>query len=124
MRRLWRSLAVAVMAVSLGAGTAVAGPVQIFSDWARGDMGTAHNSITGMYIGCWVENDTSSSLLYCEAFDGVAGLTFCFTTNGGIVSTAAGIADSSDIEFGWDDGHACTFLMVSNFSQPPGRKFP
>ena len=122
MRRLWQSLVAATLAIGLGAGTAVAGPVQIFSDYARGDMGTAHNSPTGMYIGCWVDNDTSSSLLYCEAFDGVAGLTFCMTTNMGIINTASAIADSSDIEFGWDDAHVCSFLMVGNFSQYPGRK--
>lgn len=123
MRRLWQSIAVALLAIGLSAGTATAGPVQIFSDWARGDMGTAHNATNGQYIGCWVENDTSSSLLYCEAFDGVAGLSFCFSTLGGLVDTASGMADSSDIEFGWDTGHNCTFLMVSNFSQPAGRHY-
>lgn len=122
MRRLWRTLAAATMAIALCAGSAFAGPVQIFSDYARGDMGTAHNATNGQYIGCWVENDTSSSLLYCEAFDGVAGLTFCFSTNMGLIDTASGMADSSDIEFGWDDAHVCSFLMVSNFSQYPGRK--
>ena len=122
MRRLWRTLATAMMAIAFCAGSAVAGPVQIFSDYARGDMGTAHNATNGQYIGCWVENDTSSSLLYCEAFDGTAGLTFCFSTNTGLIDTASGMADSSDIEFGWDDSHVCSFLMVSNFSQYPGRK--
>ena len=122
MGRLWLSLAAVTVAIGLGASPAIAGPVQIFSDYAKGDMGTAHNSTTGQYIGCWVENDTSSSLLYCEAFDGTAALTYCFSTNMGLIDTASGMTDSSDIEFGWDDGHSCTFLMVSNFSQYPGRK--
>jgi len=121
MRRLWLSLA-AALAIGLGAGPALAGPVQVFSDYAVGDMGTAHNATNGQYIGCWVDNDTSSSLLYCEAFDGVAGLTYCFSTVQGLIDTASGMADSSNISFGWDGSHVCTYLMVSNFSQNPGRK--
>ena len=125
MRRLWRSLAVAAIAIGLWTGTALAGPVQVFTDWARGDMGTAHNATNGQYIFCWVETDpTGPPMLYCEAFDGVAGMSFCYSTNGNLVSTAAGTADSSDIEFGWDDSHVCTFLMISNDSHFPGRKWP
>ena len=124
MRRLHRALLAAVIATCVGTGTAMAGPVQVFSDWARGDMGTAHNSSTGQYIGCWVDSDSGGiPLLYCEAFDGAGALSFCFSINTALMTTVASMADSSDIEFGWDDAHACSFLMISNFSQTPGRRF-
>ncbi|MEA2698974.1 MAG: hypothetical protein QOI66_3245 [Myxococcales bacterium] len=123
MKRLNRSLLAATIALCLFGSTALAGSVQVFSDWARGDMGTAHNATNGQYIGCWVETDPSGPpLLYCEAFDGATSVAFCYTTNGNLVNTAAGMADSTDIEFGWDDGNVCSFLMVNNFSQFPGRK--
>jgi len=123
MKRFLSSGLAAALALCLVGSTALAGPVQVFSDWARGDMGTAHNATNGQYIGCWVDTDpTGPPLLYCEAFDGATSVGFCFTTNYNLLATAAGIADSTDIEFGWDDGNVCSFFMVNNFSQFPGRK--
>ena len=113
--------AAAVISIVSSTG-ALAGPVQVFSDWARGDMGTAHNATNGQYIGCWTDSDADGPpLVYCEAYDGAGGLNYCFTISSSIVSTLQTIADSSDIEFGWDDSHTCTFLTINNFSQPPAR---
>jgi hypothetical protein len=105
------------------AGSAVAGPVQVFGNWARGDMGTAHNAGTSQYIGCWVNTDTvGPPLLYCEANDGLGSVNFCYTTNANMLNTMQTVQLSSDIEFGWDGSHGCTWITISNFSQPPGRK--
>jgi hypothetical protein len=105
------------------AGTAFAGAVQVFGNWARGDMGTAHNTAGSQYIGCWVNTDTvGPPLLYCEANDGAGNVNFCYTTNANMVNVAQTIQTVSDIEFGWDVNHACTWYTVNNFSQPPGRR--
>lgn len=124
MRRLRTALIAAVLAVGLFAGPASATTVQVFSDWSRGDMGTAHNSSTGSYIYCWVNSDISGPpLLYCEAYDGAGALSFCYSINNNLLGVAASMADSSQIEFGWDDGHVCSFLTVKNTSETPGRRF-
>jgi hypothetical protein len=106
------------------AGTASAGPVQVFGSWAHGDMGTAHNAGSAQYIGCWVNTDTiGPTLLYCEANDGAGNVNFCYSTNTNMVNVAQTIQTVSDIQFGWDVYHSCTWFTINNFSQPPGRKF-
>jgi hypothetical protein len=124
MRRLHIQLLAAVIAVGLMASPAFAGPVQVFTDWARGDMGTAHNATNGQYIGCWLDSDTvGPPLLYCEAYDG-SQVSFCFSTNSNLITVSSTMTSLSDIEFGWNDDHTCSFLMINTFSQPPGRRFP
>jgi hypothetical protein len=124
MRRLRMTLWVAVLAIGLTAGSASATTVQVFSDWARGDMGTAHNASNGQYIYCWVTSDIGGPpILYCEAYDGLGATSFCFSVNSYLVNIATGMADSTQVEFGWDDGHLCSFLTVNNTSQTPGRRF-
>ncbi|HVZ75257.1 MAG TPA: hypothetical protein VHJ20_22925 [Polyangia bacterium] len=109
--------------VGAGVGTAIAaGPVQVFGNWARGDMGNAHNTGGTQYIGCWVNSDPSGApLAYCEANDGGGSMNFCYTSNGNLVSLMSSMQASSEIQFGWDTSHACTWLTILNFSQPPGR---
>jgi hypothetical protein len=105
------------------AGTAVAGSVQVFGNWARGDMGTAHNASGAQYIGCWVNSDpVGPPLLYCEANDGVGNVNFCYSTNAHMIQVASAMQSTSDISFGWEATHACSWFTVNNFSQTPGRK--
>lgn len=106
------------------AGTALAtGGVQVFGNWAKGEMGTAHNTAGSHYIGCWVNSDTvGPPLLYCEANDGVGNMNYCYTTNVNLLNTVQTIQTVSEIQFGWDASHYCTWLTINNASQPPGRK--
>jgi hypothetical protein len=117
IRTLLLSLAVATAL----AGTAWAVPVQVFPTWARGDMGTAHNTVG--FIGCWIDTDPiGPPLLYCEANDGAGNDNFCMTTNPVMMSVAQSMTTVAEIEFGWDGAHGCTWITISNFSQPPGRR--
>jgi hypothetical protein len=117
------TLALVVLAGGF-AGTAYAtGGVQVFGSWARGDMGTAHNVAGSHYIGCWVNSDTvGPPLLYCEANDGAGAMNFCYSQNSNLINSAQTIEAVSEIQFGWDGSHACTWLTIINASQPPGRK--
>jgi hypothetical protein len=130
MLGLFVALFVALLAplaiVSALAGpAAAAGPVQVFATWAQGDMGNAHNTAGSQYIGCLVSTDTvGPPLLYCEANDGAGNVNFCVSTNVNMLNTAQTIQVSSGYEFGWDGSHGCTFFVVLNYSQPPGRKNP
>jgi len=125
MSKIRTTVLAAAMFLLTSVGSAFATPVQIFSDWARGDMGTAHNSTDGQYIYCWVSSDLAGPpLLYCEAYSGQGQFSFCFSINNNLLSVLPTMTSESQIEFGWDDGHSCSFLMINNFSQPPGRKFP
>jgi hypothetical protein len=126
MRKIALALAIPCVALCALAGAAVAaGPVQVFATWAQGDMGNAHNTAGAQYIGCEVSTDTGGApLLYCEANDGAGNVNFCDTTNVNMLNAAGSIQSSSGLEFGWDGSHNCTFFVVFNFSQPPGRKWP
>jgi hypothetical protein len=105
------------------AGTALAGPVQVYGNWARGEMGSAHNAGGAQYIGCWINSDSSGPpLLYCEANDGAGAMNFCYSTNPSMLQVASTIQSSSELSFGWDALHACSWYTVSNFSQAPGRR--
>jgi hypothetical protein len=121
-----RKAALALGLVCGLAGTALAASsaVQVFGNWARGDLGAAHNSAGAQYVGCWVNSDpVGPPLLYCEANDGTGNVNFCYTSNANMVSVAATIQSSSEISFGWDTAtHACAWFTVNNFSQSPGRK--
>jgi hypothetical protein len=107
------------------AGTAFAtGPVQVFSNWAKGDMGDAHNTSGSQYIGCWLNSDTvGPALLYCEANDGIGNVNYCYTENSNITSLAHSLQLSSDISFAWDTNHGCTWVTITNYSQPPARHY-
>jgi hypothetical protein len=118
-----RKVTLALALVCGLAGTAFAGPVQVFGNWARGDMGTAHNTSGSQYIGCWSNSDVvGPALLYCEANDGAGNFNFCYTQNVNMMSVLQSMQTTSDIEFSWDGSHACTWLTISNYSQPPGRR--
>jgi hypothetical protein len=105
------------------AGTALAGPVQVFGTWARGDLGAAHNASSAAYVGCWVSTDsTGPALAYCEANDGVGNFNFCYTQNPHLLNTISSMTSSSELVFGWDASHVCVWLTVAQFSQSPGRK--
>jgi hypothetical protein len=104
-------------------GTAKAGPVQVFGNWARGDMGMAHNTSGSQYIGCWMSSDAvGPPLLYCEANDGAGNFNFCYTQNVNMMSVLQSVQSSADVEFSWDSTHACVWLTVSNYSLSPGKK--
>jgi len=107
----------------VGSAFAGAGPVQVFGNWARGDMGSAHNATGFQYIGCWLNSDGAGPpLLYCEANDGAGAFNFCFSQSPPLVSVAQSAQSSSELEFAWDAGHNCQWLTVSNYSQAPGRR--
>jgi hypothetical protein len=116
------------LALGLVCGLAVAAragssPVQVFGNWARGEMGTAHNTGGAHYIGCWTSSDASGPpLVYCEANDGVGNFNFCYTQNTNMASALQSIHSASEVEFAWGGDHACLWLTVSNFSLAPGRK--
>lgn len=117
----FRTGAIALVLLLAAAAPALAGPVQVFPTWARGDMGTAHNTPTGTSIGCWVSTDLlGPPMMYCEANDGVA-LGFCYSTNLNLVNTLQSMTTVAEIDFGWDTSHNCSWLMIQSFSQPPGR---
>jgi hypothetical protein len=123
MAKLRNGILVVLVAFGL-AGTAYAtGGVQVFGTWARGDMGTAHNATGSHYIGCWTSTDTvGPPLLYCEANDGAGAMNFCYTTNTNMLDVAQTIQTVSEIQFGWDVSHGCTWITIINNSGPPGRK--
>lgn len=122
MVKLARGLLTAGLMCGL-AGTALAGPVQVYGNWARGDMGNAHNVSGTQYIGCWINSDAvGPPLLYCEANDGAGSMNFCYTSNASMLQVASTLQASSEISFGWDTAHACSWYTVTNFSQPPGRR--
>jgi hypothetical protein len=117
------SLALALVCGLAGGALAAGGPVQVFGNWARGDLGAAHNAGGGQYVGCWTNSDAvGPPLLYCEANDGAGNFNFCFTQNTNLVSVYQSIQSSSDIQFGWATDHTCLWLTVSSNSQSPGRK--
>ena len=123
MRNVRTIMVAAALFLVTSAGSAFATPVQIFSDWARGDMGTAHNSTNGQYIYCWLSTDIKGPpLLYCEAYDGTGAFSFCFSINETLQSIVGSMTSESQIEFGWEDGHTCSFFTVKNTSESPGRK--
>jgi hypothetical protein len=120
---LGTTVAVGIVLVLLGTAIA-AGPVQVFGNWARGDLGNAHNTSGSQYVGCWVNSDTAGPpLAYCEANDGAGSMNFCFTYNTNLVTIANTMQSSSEIQFGWDTSHFCTWLTILNFSQPPARHY-
>ena len=122
MVRLRTVIVSIVVILGLG-GSAAAGPVEVFATWARGDMGTAHNS--GGSIGCWVSTGpVGPPLLYCEANNGAGGVNFCSTTNLSMTTLAYSMTTVAEIQFGWDVSHGCTWLTIMNFSQPGGRNHP
>jgi hypothetical protein len=122
MAKLRTGILAMALVCGLG-GAALAGPVQVFGSWARGDMGNAHNVTGSQYIGCWVNSDTvGPPLAYCEANDGAGSMNFCYTYNTNLVSLMSTMQTSSEIQFGWDGTHTCTWATIINFSQPPGRK--
>jgi hypothetical protein len=105
------------------AGVALAGPgaVQVYGNWARGDLAAAHGA-GAQYIGCWVNSDpVGPPLLYCEANDGAGNVNFCYSSNAHLVQVGATINTSSDVAFGWEVNHACNWLTVNN-SSAAGRK--
>jgi hypothetical protein len=124
MSKLRKGILALVVTCGL-AGTAMAtGGVQVFGNWARGDMGNAHNTAGSQYIGCWVNSDTAGPpLAYCEANDGAGAMNFCYTYNVSLVSITNSMQLSSEIQFGWDTSHYCTWLTIINFSQPPARHY-
>ena len=100
-----------------------AGPVLVFGNWARGDLGAAHNSGGAAYIGCWSNSDPSGPpLLYCEANDGAGNFNFCYSQNTNLLTVAQSISSTADLQFGWATDHACLWLTVGNYSQSPGRR--
>ena len=112
------------LALVCGAGgSAFAGPVQVFGNWARGDLGAAHNMSGSQYIGCWSNSDASGPpLVYCEANDGAGSFNFCFTQNASMASVLQSIQSTSELVFGWTTDHACQWLTIASYSQSPGRK--
>jgi hypothetical protein len=102
------------------AGPVQSGPVQVFGNWARGDMGVARTTPGSHSIGCWANSDARGpALVYCEAIDGAGNFNFCYTQNPNLASVLAGIDASSEIEFGWGADHACAWLTVGNYSRRP-----
>jgi hypothetical protein len=128
MGKVRTAILAATIFLTTSLGSAFATQVQVFSDWARGDFGTAHNATNGQYIYCWVSGDNGASdidqpMLYCEAYDGTGALSFCYSINSTLVGIASGISSESHVEFGWvEGGHTCSFLMVKHTSEAPGRK--
>jgi hypothetical protein len=117
------SFALALVCGLAGGARAGAGPVQVFGNWARGDLGAAHNAGGSHYIGCWANSDPAGPpLLYCEANDGAGSFNFCYTQNSNLVNVFQSIQASSDIQFGWAPDHTCMWITVSSYSQSPGRR--
>jgi hypothetical protein len=105
---------------SAGSGT---GAVQVFGNWARGDLAAAHNAGGAQYIGCWSNSDPQGPpLLYCEANDGAGNFNFCYSQNTNLVTVAQSITSTADIQFGWATDHSCQWLNVGNYSHAPGRR--
>jgi hypothetical protein len=123
MAKLRKAILAVLLACGL-AGTAYAtGGVVVFGTWAKGDLGTAHNTAGSHYIGCWTNTDAiGPPLLYCEANDGLGNMNFCYTQNLHMVNVAQTIQTVSEIQFGWDTLHGCTWITINNTSGPPGRK--
>jgi hypothetical protein len=116
-------LALALVLGVAGSALAGAGGVQVFGNWARGDLAAAHNSGGAQYVGCWSNSDAAGPpLLYCEANDGAGNFNFCYTQNTNLVTASHSITSSSDIQFGWATDHSCLWLTVGNYSHSPGRK--
>lgn len=116
-------LALALVCALAGGARAGSGPVQVFGNWARGDLGAAHNAGGAQYIGCWSNSDPAGPpLLYCEANDGAGNFNFCYSQNTNLVTVAQSITSTADLQFGWATDHSCLWLNVANFSQAPGRK--
>jgi hypothetical protein len=106
-----------------GSSLAGTGPVQVFGNWARGDLGAAHNAGGGQYIGCWANSDPAGPpLLYCEVNDGAGNFNFCFTQNSNLMSVLQTIQSTSDLQFGWGPDHTCLWLTIGHYSQSPGRR--
>lgn len=123
MVKLRKSILALGLVCGLG-GTAFAGPVQVFSNWAQGNMGDAHNTAGSQYIGCWLNSDTvGPALLYCEANDGAGNVNYCYTQNANITNVAHSMQLSSNISFAWDTNHGCTWVTITNYSQPPARHY-
>jgi hypothetical protein len=123
MTKLRKGILVALLTCGL-AGTALAtGGVYVYGTWAKGDLGTAHNTAGAHYILCWVNSDTvGPPLLYCEANDGAGNINYCFSTNTNLLNTVQTIQTVSEVSFGWDTSHYCTWVTINNGSGPPGRK--
>jgi hypothetical protein len=102
---------------------AAAGPVQVYGNWARGELGAAHNAGGSHYIGCWSNSDAAGPpLVYCEANDGAGNFNFCYTQNTAMASVLQSIQSTSELTFAWGADHACLWLTVAHFSQAPGRR--
>jgi hypothetical protein len=117
------ALALVVAGGLAGSALAGTGPVQVFGNWARGDLAASHNAGGAQYIGCWSNSDPAGPpLLYCEANDGAGSFNFCFSQNTNLASVLQSIHASSDIQFGWGTDHTCLWLTVGSYSQSPGRR--
>jgi hypothetical protein len=123
MAKLRNGILVVLLACGLGGTAFATGGVNVYGTWAKGDMGLAHNTAGTHYIGCWTNTDTvGPPLLYCEANDGAGNMNFCYTQNVNMVIIAQTIQSVSELQFGWDGSHGCTWFTVNNTSGPPGRK--
>jgi hypothetical protein len=116
-------LALALLASVAGGARASTGPVQVYGNWARGELSAAHNGGGSQYIGCWVNSDlVGPPLVYCEAADGAGSFNFCFTQNASMAAVIHSIQSTSEIVFGWATDHSCLWLTVGSSSQAPGRR--
>jgi hypothetical protein len=116
-------LALALVCALAGGALAGSGPVQVYGNWAHGDLGAAHNAGGGAYIGCWSNSDPAGPpLYYCEANDGAGSFNFCYTQNTNLASALQSMTSTSDLQFGWATDHTCVWLTVGNHSHSPGRK--
>ena len=97
--------------------------VDLADSQAQGDMGTAHNSTDGEYIGCAVNAPAyaDSPMVICQARDGAGNFGLCFSTNPILIAAAESMTTVSEIAFAWDSNQSCTSLLIGNYSQPPGR---
>jgi hypothetical protein len=113
---------VAVIATTSSA-FAQAVPVQVGPNSAQGDMGTAHNAGDGEFIGCAISAPAyaDSPMIICEASDSVGTFGYCFSTSPVLLAAAESMTTVSEVSFMWDDSFTCTSLVITNFSQPPGR---
>jgi hypothetical protein len=125
MMRIHTRILTTLVVVCAVSGPALAGPPQVFSNWAMGDMGTAHNMAGSQYVGCWLSSDPiGPPLMFCEVNDGAGNDGFCYSTSINFQNMVQSMEAVSEIRFGWDGSHNCSWLFISDFSQPPGRKFP
>jgi hypothetical protein len=117
------TVVLASVAVLALATPAFAGAVVVSTSSAQGDMGTAHNLGDGEYIGCSVHATAyaDTPMLLCQAQDSKGEFAFCFTNSPVLVAAAQAMTTVSDVSFGWDDGSNCSWLVIANYSQPPGR---